>query len=133
MEIVGEYRGKPNPDTYANFLQEVGKEYGECMIVVENNSIGYAVLQKLMENEYPNIYFSTKSSHDYVDQIEAESKSNAIAGFTMSTKTRPLVIAKMEEFMRNKLVTLDKDTTAMPIITEVSDNNWGEIVTPKRF
>ena len=30
--------------------------------------------------------------------------SNAIAGFTTSTKTRPLIIAKMEEFIRNKLI-----------------------------
>ena len=104
MEIVGEYQGKPNTDMFANFLCEVGKEYGGCMIVVENNSIGHSVLQKLIDNEYPNIYYSTKGNHEYIDPIEAESRSNAIPGFTMSLKTRPLVIAKLEEFVRNKLI-----------------------------
>ena len=31
---------------------------------------------------------------------------NGIAGFTMSMKTRPLVIAKLEELVRNKVVNL---------------------------
>ena len=55
---------------------------------------------------YPNIYYSYKSSHEYVDPITAEYKSNAVPGFTMSSKTRPLVVAKMEEFVRNKLFTI---------------------------
>ena len=32
---------------------------------------------------------------------------SAIAGFTTSMKTRPLIIAKMEEFIRNKLITIN--------------------------
>ena len=34
---------------YANMLNQVGREYGGCMLVVENNSIGYTVLDKLIE------------------------------------------------------------------------------------
>ena len=57
-----------------------------------------------MSEELNNIRNKYKSSHEYVDPITAESKTNAIPGFTMSSKTRPLVITKMEEFIRNKLV-----------------------------
>ena len=106
MEIIGEYKGKPTPDVFANFLNEVGKEYGNCMIVVENNSVGWAVLDKLSELEYPNIYYSYKSSHDYVDPVTAEFKNNTVMGFSNTSKTRPLVVAKMEEFIRNKLITI---------------------------
>ena len=106
MEIIGEYRGKPTPDVFANFLNEVGKEYGNCMIVVENNSVGWTVLDKLSECQYPNIYYSYKSSHDYVDPVSAEYKTNTVMGFSNTSKTRPLIIAKMEEFIRNKLVTI---------------------------
>jgi hypothetical protein len=104
MEIIGEYMGRPSPDVFANFLNEVGKEFGNCMIVVENNSVGWAVLDKLNEVGYPNIYYSYKSTHEYVDPLTAETKKGAIMGFTTSLKTRPLIIAKMEEFVRNKLV-----------------------------
>ena len=106
MEIIAEYRGKPAPDLFANLLNEAGKEYGNCMLAIENNSIGWSVLEKLQEANYPNIYYSYKSSHEYVDPITAEYKHNTVPGFTMSSKTRPLVIAKMEEFVRNKLFTM---------------------------
>ena len=74
-------------------------------MVVENNSVGFAVLEKLKELEYPNIYFSIKSTHEYIDQLTAENISNGVAGFTTSLKTRPIIVAKMEEFIRNKLIT----------------------------
>jgi len=76
------------------------------MVVVENNSVGFTVLDKLIEREYPNIYFSVKSTHEYVDQITAESRSGTVAGFTTSLKTRPILVAKFEEFIRNKIITI---------------------------
>ena len=109
MEIVAEYIGKPNPDDYADILYDAGKEYGTCMLVAENNNIGFAVLNKLKDKGYNNVYHSTKSSHDYVDPIQAQWQSNVVPGFTTSSKTRPLVIAKMEEFMRNKLIKINSN------------------------
>jgi len=106
MEVVAEYQGKPNLDMFANLLNSTGKEYGECMIVVENNNIGFSVLEKLIEMDYPNVYHSVKSTHEYVDQLTAEGKHNAVPGFTTSSKTRPLIVAKLEEFIRNGLITL---------------------------
>ena len=104
-EIVAEYKGKPTPDVYANMVNEVAKEYGDCMVVIENNTVGWAVLDKLQEYNCPNIYFSKKSTHEYVDPLMADT-SGVVPGFTTSMKTRPLVIAKMEEFVRNKLITI---------------------------
>jgi len=107
MEQVAEYQGKPNLDMFSNLLNETGREYGNCLLVVENNNIGYSVLEKLANDyDYPNLYYSIKSTHEYVDQLVAETKSSAVAGFTTSMKTRPLIIAKLEEFIRNKLITL---------------------------
>lgn len=104
LEIIGEYQGKQAPDLFANLIFNVGKEFGSCMIVVENNSIGYTVVDKLIQAEYPNVYHSVKSTNEYVEQHVAEQRSGCIAGFTMSQRTRPLVVAKLEEFVRNKLI-----------------------------
>jgi len=106
MEVIGEYQGKVTPDIFADVLLNAGREYGNGMIVVENNSVGFAVLEKLREYEYPNIYYSIKSTHEYVEPLQAELASNAVAGFTTSLKTRPMIIAKLEEFVRNKLITI---------------------------
>ena len=104
LEIVGEYQGKPTLDMFANLLNQVGREFGNCMLVVENNNIGYSVLDKLIEYEYSNLYYSIKSSHEYIEQYQAEAHSSAVPGFSTTMKTRPLIVAKLEEFIRNKLI-----------------------------
>jgi hypothetical protein len=106
MEIAAEYQGKPPIDMFANMLNQVGREYGNCLLAVENNSIGIATLQELISLEYPNLYWSAKTSHEYVVQYQAENRSDCVPGFTMSPKTRPQVIAKLEEYIRNKIITI---------------------------
>ncbi len=106
LEVVGEYQGKLTPDMFAAMLNQTAREFGNCMLVVENNNIGYTVLDKLIEYEYPNIYFSIKSTHEYIEQYQAEHRTSAVPGFSTSVKTRPLIIAKLEEFIRNKLIKL---------------------------
>ena len=56
MNQVAEYRGKPTTDLFARILYDAGREYGDAMLVMENNNIGFSVLEKLIEAEYPNIY-----------------------------------------------------------------------------
>ena len=92
MEIVAEYQGKVAPDVFSQIIADAGGEYGNCLAVVENNTVGFAVLDKLKEKDYPNIYYSIKSSHQYVDQLEAEHNNSAVAGFTTSLKTRPMIV-----------------------------------------
>lgn len=122
MEVVAEYQGKPNIDIFANMLNSAGKEYGDCMLVVENNNIGFSVLEKLVTLEYPNIYHSIKSTHEYVEQYQAESLSAAVPGFTTSSKTRPLIVAKFEEFIRNKVIKVNSTRTMNEIRTFVWNN-----------
>ena len=106
MEIIAEYQGKPNLDMYSNILFQIGKEYGNCLLVVENVGIGISVLEKLNELEYPNLYYSLKGTHEFLESHRGERESNAIMGFTTSSRTRPLIVAKLEEFVRNKLITV---------------------------
>jgi len=109
MEQVAEYQGKANSDIFAMLLNSTGREYGNALIIVENASYGFNTLDKLMALEYPNLYWSVKSTHDFIDQIDAESNSAAIPGFSTTVKTRPLIIAKMEEFIRNKILKLNSE------------------------
>ena len=126
MEIVAEYQGKPDSDIYASTLLNTGKEYGNCMIVVENNNIGFSILEKLIAANYPNVYYSIKSTHEYIDPTLAETRSNAIPGFTTSMKTRPLIIAKLEEFVRNKLLTIHSTRLLNEIKTFIWNNGRPE-------
>jgi hypothetical protein len=122
LEVVGEYQGKPALDMYAAMLNQIGREFGNAMLVVENNNIGYSVLDKLIEYAYPNLYYSIKSTHEYIEQHQAEYKNNAIPGFTTSMKTRPLIIAKFEEFIRNKLIKIYSSRTTNEMKTFIWRN-----------
>ena len=104
MEVIAEYQGKPSLDMYANILMSAAQEYGNCLLVVENNGIGISILEKLHTLGYPNLYYSIKSTHEFVEAYEGQTNDRAVPGFTTSTKTRPLIVAKMEEFVRNKLI-----------------------------
>ena len=126
MEIIAEYQSRVTPDMFSQILFNAGKEFGNCMLIVENNSVGFAVLEKLKDMRYPNIYHSIKSSHEYVDELTAESKSNAVAGFTTSSKTRPLIVAKMEEFIRNKLITIYSNRLFRELETFIWNNGRPE-------
>ena len=106
MTVVAEYQGKPDLDLYSSVLQSAGKEYGNCLLVVENNGIGIAVLEKLKDLGYPKLYYSVKSTHEYMEAYLAEHNDRAVLGFTTSTKTRPLIVAKLEEYVRNKLINI---------------------------
>ena len=69
MEIVAEYQGKPTLDMYSRILYDAGIEYGACLLVVENNGIGISILEKLIDLGYPNLYYSMKSTHEFVEEF----------------------------------------------------------------
>ena len=123
MEIVAEYQGKPNLEQFATILDSTGREYGNCLLVVENNSLGISILEKLQDREYPNLYYSIKGTHEYIDQIQAEGINNSVPGFTTSSKTRPLIVAKLEEFIRNKLINIYSSRIVNEFKTFIWHNN----------
>jgi len=122
MEQVAEYQGKPSLDMYASILDQVGKEYGNALLVVENIGIGISVLEKLELLGYTNIYYSLKGTHEYIEQEVAYTNSSSVPGFSTTVKTRPLVVAKMEEFIRNKLVIIRSNRLCNEMETFIWNN-----------
>lgn len=106
MEQVAEYCGKASPDIFIDFIESVGNDYGQGLLVIENNNIGFTVASELMDRNYPNLYFSRKSTHEYIEPFQAIGNSQAVPGLTTSLKTRPLIIAKLEEYIRNESITV---------------------------
>jgi len=107
MEQVAEYQGKVEPENFVKLLFDTGVEYGNALMCVETNNIGHSVASKLVEMGYKNMYYSHKSSHEYIHPNAAIGNSNVVPGFTTSVKTRPLIIAKLDEMIRNKVVNIN--------------------------
>jgi len=100
---VGEYKGKISPKDFGNILVGGAAEYNDALLVVENANIGWATIEQIMEREYRNLYYSPTNNRDTVESYMTKfERDKLVPGFTMSSKTRPLVIAKMIEYVRDK-------------------------------
>ena len=95
---------------YGHFLIDLATKYNDALLVVENNNIGWATIQTIIDRGYKNLFYQSKDLK-YVDvenqmntnRYRSEDK-NMVAGFSTTMKTKPLIIAKMEEYTREKLV-----------------------------
>ena len=104
---VAEYKGKLSPKDFGNFLTGLASEYNEALLVVENANIGWATIEQVLEREYRNLYYSSTSNQETVESyMHKYERDKLVPGFTMSMRTRPLVIAKMIEYIREKSVTI---------------------------
>ena len=105
---VAEYRGQISPKEFGYMLVGIATEYNEAMLVVENANIGWSTLDSIIERGYRNLYYSSKgdssASDSYLSQYEDQSKLTP--GFTMSLRTRPLLINKGREYFGDHSVIL---------------------------
>jgi hypothetical protein len=85
-------------------LVSVATEYNNALLVVENANIGWDVVNTVIEKGYEKMYYSPRAYGDmsmdkWLTKMEQE---QTVPGFTTSAKTRPLVISKMESYIREK-------------------------------
>ena len=105
---VAEYKGQLPPKEFGYFLVGLATEYNEAMLVVENANIGWSALDAIQERGYRNLYFSPKSDSSMSDSYFSpyEDHSKMVPGFTMSLRTRPLVINKGREYIGDHSVNI---------------------------
>lgn len=102
-EQVAEYKGKVPPDQFATLLAEAGKRYGEALVCPENNTYGYAVIMKLVDLGYKNLYFKNekdKFAALYGMGVPEVSK----IGFQTNSQSRGQILTKFEETIRTSNV-----------------------------
>ena len=104
---VAEYKGKLSPKDFGNMLVGIASEYNEALLVVENANIGWATIEQILEREYRNLFYSATNNMETVESyMHKYERDKLVPGFTMSSRTRPLVIAKMIEYIRDHSVTI---------------------------
>jgi hypothetical protein len=109
LEQVSEYYGKITVDSFSDVLCQMGKEYGNALLVIENNSLGLAVLEHVRLNGYSNVYFSRRGDMKPGEAVNMQWGSldpELIPGFTTSPQRRALMIAKLEEYIRNRALVI---------------------------
>jgi hypothetical protein len=124
---VAEYKGQIGTKEYGHLLVGLATEYNEALLVVENANIGWATLQVCIDRSYPNLYYSPKSENNANSYFEKYmDTSKMTAGFTMSSRTRPMVIGKFQEYIGDKGVTFQSKRLVEEMRVFVWKNGRGE-------
>ena len=131
LEQVGEFRGKVDTTRYASILIAVATEYNDALLVVENNNVGWAVLQAIIDRDYKNLFWMKKdlkyvdSTHQYTNKYRGENRA-MIPGFTTSMKSRPLIIETMSKFLRDGSIRLNSIRLVDELFVFIFNNGKAE-------
>jgi len=103
-EQVAEYKSQIGTREFGHMLVSVATEYNNALLVPENANIGWDVINTIIEKGYQNLYYSPRAYGEMnIDKWMAKMDSEqTVPGFTNSVKTRPLVISKMESYIRDR-------------------------------
>lgn len=106
---VAEYKGQISTKDYGNLLVNVATEYNDALLVIENANIGWATIQVAIDRGYKNLYYSPKDgsisdvSQQLARYVDLKDTSQMVPGFSMTSRTRPLVISKLDIYTRERV------------------------------
>ncbi len=132
LQQVAEYKGQLSTTDYGNFLIELATKYNDALLIVENNNVGWATIQIIIDRGYKNLFYQSKDlkyidvEHQLVSNRYRSQDKSMVAGFGTTMKTRPLIIAKMEEYTREKLVNIKSIRLIEELLVFIYNNNKPE-------
>lgn len=116
FDIVARWHGHIDPDLFGKELIKLGNYYNQAYIGVENNNHGLTTLTTLKKEEYWNLYFS--KSYDKITDTMSQK-----LGWTTSVRTKPLMIDKLAEFVRERYLGIYDDLLISEMFTYVIEDN----------
>jgi hypothetical protein len=128
---VAEYKGKLDTKDFGNFLVSLATDYNEALLVIENANIGWAVIQQVIDRNYKNLFYMSKDlkyvdvAHQMSNKFRAEERG-MVAGFSTTSKTRPLIISKLDDYLREKSFTVRSNRLIDELFTFIWNGNRAE-------
>jgi hypothetical protein len=123
---VGEYKGQIGTREYGNLLVGIATEYNDALLVIENNNIGWDVVQTAIERGYRNLYYSPSSDLALTNVEMYLNKFNSgngmVPGFCTNLKTRPLVISKLISYLNERTLIIKSKRTLSELRTFIWKN-----------
>lgn len=98
MKTVARWRGHVDPDQFGHQLDKLGRFYNNALMGVEINNHGLAVVQRLRDLFYHNLYRRERG----IDESFEEPTSKL--GWKTTSLTKPLMVDYLAEAIREGLV-----------------------------
>jgi len=131
MEQVAEYKGKVEPTDFGNMLISIATDYNDALLIVDNANIGWATIQQILDRDYKNLFWSNKDIQ-YVDADTQwtnkyyREQKQMIPGFTISSKTRPMIVSKIDAYMKDKSLVIHSKRLIDELFTFIWSNGRAE-------
>lgn len=116
FKVVAMWHGHIDPDLFADELVKLARFYNDAYLGVENNNHGLTTLRKIQDLEYWNIYFQ-KTYDRLTDKMTSK------IGWHTNRKTKPMMINKLSEFLREMHLDIKSDLIVQEAMTYVINDN----------
>lgn len=114
FDIVAMWHGHIDPDLFGEELIKLAKYYNNAYLGVENNNHGLTTLTTIKRKEYWNLYFT--KIHDKISD-----KYTQKMGWSTNSATKPFMIDKLAEFIREMYLGIYSDLIIGECFTYVID------------
>lgn len=104
--------GHIDPDLFGEELVKLSKYYNQAYLGVENNNHGLATIKAIQKKEYWNLFF-TKTYDRITD------KTTQKVGWNTNGKTKPLMIDKLKEFIREMYLDIPSKIVIMELLSYI--------------
>ena len=116
LDVCAKWRGHIEPDLFGKELVKLGLMYNEAYMGIEVNNHGLATIKAIQAEDYTNIYYS--KLHDKATDVVTQK-----IGWTTTSKTKPLMIDKLAEYIRERYIGVkDKDFISEALTYVIEDN-----------
>lgn len=124
---AAEYKGYMGTKQFGDLLVALSTEYNDALLIIERENVGWATIQQVIDRQYKNLFYSS-ADLKYVDvQRQLTNNYNSeekklVPGFSTNVKTRPLVIAHLEQFFRERAIDIYSTRTLSELETFIWKN-----------
>lgn len=116
FDIDAMWHGHIDPDLFGKELVKLARYYNNAYLGCENNNHGLTTLNAIRKEDYYNIYYS-KSYDRMADKMTQK------MGWTTSVRTKPYMIDKLAQFVREMHVGIYSDLIIGEMFTYVIEDN----------
>ena len=116
FNISAMWHGHIDPDLFGMELIKLAKYYNDAYLGVENNNHGHSTLAIIKREEYWNLYFTKQ-----YDRIS--DKQTQKVGWSTTSATKPFMIDKLQEFIREMYLGIYSDLIIGEAFTYVIEDN----------
>lgn len=116
LDVVAAWHGHIDPDLLGIEAVKLAKMYNDAYIGVESNNHGLTTLRSITNQEYWNVYY--QKTYDKI----ADTMSQKL-GWNTNRRTKPLMINKLAEYIREGWIGLPWETLVSECFTYVIEED----------